>query len=425
MDLQILGCLVGNLDDVFEDFYQRMLSNQDFAVFFRDDAQVRNLIGKQKQYFIRSLTSTREELRKTYIILGEYHYDLKLPFVDFSAAMTMMEERILSISAEKPAPQLVIEAVFNFFRLVRGFTAQGYLNRMLETDTRDIDLYLENVRKSTEVDIQFATERILWLQQLLHAIKTEDRGAAPPLALPPQILSSINEAVEDDAALQHYITETLSRIEIDAANVFYFIEKQSYEEVLSLYRELTNIYKLSLMLTNVITIASSNSLIGSLARDGLTGLLTRTSLETIIGRELTIASSSGYAISLIVLDIDYFKSINDNYGHNAGDEVLRKVAKIIQESIRATDFAFRYGGEEFLVVLKGASEKICFNQAEHIRREIAKTTFTFAGTSVAVTASFGIATFLPPFLRSFSGMFKDADEKLYQSKYAGRNRTTS
>lgn len=424
MTLSILSCIANDLDTVFEQFYRRMLSNDDFAHFFSSKSQVEELIEKQKAYFILSLSKPFDELREVYIALGQMHYDIKLPFVDFSAAMTILEEYILGIASRKPDSEKVIEAAFSFFRMIRGFTAKGYLNRMLATDSADIDLYIENVQRSTEVDTSFATERLLWLRQLLYAIQIEDRAAAPPMQLPPAIMQSIKDTIAKDTALMRYIKDTLSRIEIDATNVFYFLEKQSYEEVLSLYRELMNIYKLSLMLTNVITIASSNTLITTLNRDALTGLLTRSSLSAIIASELAIAATSNYPISLVVCDIDHFKNINDTYGHNCGDEVLKGFATILKKSVRSTDFAFRYGGEEFLLVLRGASEEISANLAEYVRKEIEDTVFTLEGKPVTVTASFGVATFRSPFSESFGEMFKLADGKLYQSKRDGRNRIT-
>ncbi len=425
MRFAILRCIENDLEQIFGRFYQKMLSNKDFAVFFESGTKIEELIEKQKSYFSHSLSLTDDELQKMFVELGQHHYDLRMPYVDFSAALTILEENILFIAAQKPEADELIEAVFAFFRLIRGFTAKGFLNRMLANDADDIDLYLAHVARSTEIDTYFVTEQILWLRQLLHAIQTEDRSAVPSLQLPTDLKTSIEHAAGRDDALLRYIDDTIARIEIDATNAFYFIEKQSYEEVLSLYRELMNMYKLSLMLTNVVTIASSNSLICNLSRDALTGLLTRTSLTSIISRELAIASSSNYPVSLIVLDIDHFKRINDNHGHNAGDEVLSKVADILHESIRATDFAFRYGGEEFLLVLKGASEKICAAQAETMRREIERTVFCFDDHEVTVTASFGIATFRRPFNSSFADMFKLADDRLYHSKRNGRNRITN
>ena len=422
MMFTILNLIQDDLQGIFENFYEKMLSDKDFAVFFRDDTQIRNLVDRQQKFFVASLTKKPEELKTSYVQLGEMHYDLKLPYVDFSAAMTILEEGILVVITRKGSNEDVIDAAFRFFRLVRGFTAKGYLNRMLESDAKDIDLYLENINRSGEVDTVFVTERIVWLKDLISAIKSEDRSAAPSFSVAPPILDTVRGVVENDPLLMRYIEDTLSRIEIDAANVFYFLEHKSYEEVLTLYRELMNIYKLSLMLTNVITIATTSSMIGLLSKDSLTGLLTRHSLESIVAREVAIADASGYELALIMADVDHFKMVNDTYGHAAGDAVLVRVARILQDGIRSTDYAFRYGGEEFLLILKGAPQKVCIAQAEAIKKEVEETRIIFEGVEIPVTISLGVATFLSPMAQTFKDMLREADKNLYRAKESGRNR---
>lgn len=424
MRIKLLKTIEPDLDRIFENFYQLMLSNKDFSVFFKNDEQIRSLIVKQKKYFIQSLEQTEDELKITYTKLGEMHYDLKLPYVDFFASLGILEEGILiAITAHENNIELMRPA-FKFFRIIRAHTAKGYLNRMLDKDSRDIDLYLENVKRSSELDTMFATERIIWLKNLIFAIKVENRAAAPILELPNSLYHSVQASTKKDPELMVYIREMVSRIEIDASNIFFFLEKKNYEEVLTLYRELMNIYKLSLMLTNVMTIAASSWIITSLTKDKLTGLLTRNSLDTIIEREFSLANASGYNISLIMVDLDHFKQINDTHGHAAGDEVLKGAAKILSENIRSTDFVFRIGGEEFLLVLKGATEKIAVRQAEVIRKEFEQRSYHFSGQRATVTASFGVSTYEGPFQKNFEAMLNQVDEKLYESKKNGRNRVT-
>lgn len=423
--IRVLTMIKDDLDAIFNTFYSRMLSNKDFAVFFKDNNHIETLVEKQKQYFLKSLTMTEDQLKEIYTPLGEMHYDLKLPYVDFSAGMTIMEEGILRVIANNENTGELLDAAFQFFRIVRGFTAKGYLNRMLEDDSRDIDLYLENVRRSSEVDTIFTTERIIWLKNLIFAIKIENRAAAPSLQFPQQVLQSIKVMIKDDPGLLTYIQGVIARLEIDSANVFFFLENRSYEEVITLYRELMSIYKLSLMITNVMTIAASSSVISALHKDTLTGLLTRSSLDAIIDREISIALASDYPLSFILMDLDHFKQVNDKHGHDAGDEVLRTIATISHDSIRATDFSFRMGGEEFLFILKGATASVATTQADLIRRKIERHQFTFDNTALKITASFGVATFKRPFTLPFSSMLKEADKKLYLSKRNGRNRITS
>ncbi len=223
-----------------------------------------------------------------------------------------------------------------------------------------------------------------------------------------------------------YIHEMVSRIRIDASNVFFFLEKKDYSDVLPLYRELLSIYKLSLMLTNVITIANNDAIITDLSKDPLTKLLNRSTMHSLIEKEFAIADSQDYDVSLIFMDIDHFKLINDQYGHECGDMVLAQVAKIVKNSIRATDFAFRYGGEEILILLKAAPERVALRQAEQIRKEIEQHDFCFhENLHLDVTASFGIKTCKKPFVLTVEEAIFAADEMMYRAKGMGRNRVFS
>lgn len=413
-----------DLDAIFWQFYDTMLSNKDFSVFFENDEQIRSLVARQKQFLLESIPMAEEEIKRRYIGLGELHYQIKLPYVDFMAGLGILEQGMIHAVISHEESVEMLEMTFHFFKLIRAFTAKGYLNKMLEADIEDIDLYLSHVQRASEIDTLLVTERVIWLKKVIHAIKTENRAAAPPLNLPPEIVDTI-QASTDDPMLVGYAVEIATRMELNARNMFYFLEKRSYEEVLPLYRELMSIYKLTLMLTSVVTIASTNLLVETLTKDKLTGMLTRHSFATILSRELSIATAAQYQLAFIMIDIDHFKQVNDCYGHAAGDEVLAKVAHTAAASIRATDYAFRLGGEEFLLVLKGASLAVANSQAELIRQQVENLSLEFDGQQHHVTASFGVAAFGTPFNQTYEQMLEAADQKLYAAKTAGRNRVIS
>jgi len=410
-----------DLDAVFEKFYKSMLSNADFSAFFTGEDQIRSLISRQKKFLLESVELSDEEIKRRYIALGEMHYEIKIPYIDYMAGMLILERGIIhSITTHSDFKEL-LDFSFHFFQQIRAFTAKGYLNKMLDDDISDIDHYLSHVQRATEIDTLLATERVIWLKNVLFAIKVENRGAAPALHMSEDIIKSISHATKADPALENYTREISSRMEMNARNVFFFLEKGSYEEVLPLYRELMSIYKLTLMLTSVVTFASTSALMHELSKDSLTSLLTRQTYDTIMSREISIATAGQYELSFIMVDIDFFKNVNDEHGHAAGDEVLTKVAKTILESIRATDYAFRMGGEEFLLLLKGASLSVAAAQAEIMRKEVENLQFEFDGRPASVTASFGVATFSQPFKMLYSDMVELADKKLYLSKEKGRN----
>ncbi len=155
-------------------------------------------------------------------------------------------------------------------------------------------------------------------------------------------------------------------------------------------------------------------------RDPLTRALNRRFLPAILGREVTFAKENGTALSVMLVDIDHFKAINDRHGHQVGDEVLRQVAQVIVGNVRATDFVFRYGGEEFLIVLVETGIEAAANIAERIRADMEGHIFeTGSSGGLSVTASFGIALHSGHPDQKF--LIKAADEALYRAKAAGRN----
>ncbi len=247
-----------DLDGLFENFYDTMLSTPEFSGFFKDQAQIRSLIKRQKQFLLDTIPLTDEEIKKRYITLGEYHDQIKVPFVDYLAGLRILEQGLIQALVVRNEPLEILEITFHFFKLIRSATAKGYLNKLLESDIEDINHYLAHVQRTSEIDTILATDRVIWLKNVINAIKFEDRATAPAPQIPLDIIDTIMTSVKGDAALARYAIEMADRMEMTARNIFYFLDRGSYEDVLPLYRELMSIYKLTLMLTNLATIASSD-----------------------------------------------------------------------------------------------------------------------------------------------------------------------
>jgi diguanylate cyclase (GGDEF)-like protein len=154
--------------------------------------------------------------------------------------------------------------------------------------------------------------------------------------------------------------------------------------------------------------------------DGLTGLANRTHFDEAIRRVVAETDRFGGGCSLIVADLDHFKQINDLHGHEAGDAVLRHVAKLLTEGIRGIDVCARYGGEEIAILLPQTSLLGAVELADRLRATIASRPARHSGSELAVTASFGVASYPSP-VGSGDGLFPAADRALYEAKAAGRN----
>jgi two-component system cell cycle response regulator len=160
--------------------------------------------------------------------------------------------------------------------------------------------------------------------------------------------------------------------------------------------------------------------------DALTGLHNRRYMETHLGSLVQRAAARGKPLTILVLDIDFFKSVNDTYGHDAGDDVLREFAVRLRKSIRGIDLACRMGGEEFVVVMPDTDMAVATMVAERLRRRIAAEPFTIeqGGRRVEVTISIGLAV-LGGDDDHPAGMLKRADQALYRAKRDGRNRVVA
>jgi two-component system cell cycle response regulator len=160
--------------------------------------------------------------------------------------------------------------------------------------------------------------------------------------------------------------------------------------------------------------------------DALTGLHNRRYMEMHVATLVEQAAARGKPLTVLVLDIDYFKTINDSYGHDAGDDVLREFASRVRKSIRGIDLACRYGGEEFVIVMPETDMAVAAVVAERLRRRVATETFPIgqAGQRIEVTISIGLAG-LGASDEGAASILKRADQALYRAKRDGRNRVVA
>ena len=159
-------------------------------------------------------------------------------------------------------------------------------------------------------------------------------------------------------------------------------------------------------------------------RDALTGLANRRYFASVLDREIDRVARSGESALLLMIDIDFFKRVNDNHGHAAGDAVIKEVARRLMQCVRPMDTVARYGGEEFAVVLPDCPSSFATIVTERIRLAVEREVFAVGpGVELSVTISIGGA-FAPGWIRSSSALWVErADLQLYSAKTQGRNRT--
>ena len=156
--------------------------------------------------------------------------------------------------------------------------------------------------------------------------------------------------------------------------------------------------------------------------DALTGLDNRRNLEERIEEMFEHAKRLNEPFACVMCDLDRFKTVNDTYGHQAGDAVLKQFAKILRNEVREIDRAGRFGGEEFLLLLPGTVLDAAVTFAERVRKQIEAHTFTFDQTSIQRTASIGVSAWPHPRISDCDALVRAADDALYVAKETGRNR---
>lgn len=171
------------------------------------------------------------------------------------------------------------------------------------------------------------------------------------------------------------------------------------------------------------TARADNHRLQTLAQtDPLTQLVNRRALTIRLVSEMERVRRYNAPLTMLLLDLDHFKRVNDTYGHLAGDEVLAEVASILQRAVRTVDMVARYGGEEFVIVLPETGMHGAVAFADRVREKIATQHFLVSGvTQTRITASIGVATYPSPQLESVEDLFRAADAALYRAKGRGRN----
>ncbi|MEE3350096.1 MAG: GGDEF domain-containing protein [Candidatus Gastranaerophilaceae bacterium] len=153
--------------------------------------------------------------------------------------------------------------------------------------------------------------------------------------------------------------------------------------------------------------------------DALTGLYNRRHFDNTVEREFLRSKRYGGDLTIAIIDIDFFKKINDTYGHLCGDYVLKEVAYLISDNFRKTDLVFRYGGEEFVALLTETSLESAKIPLERLRKKIENSAFIYAGQKINVTVSIGASVNNAETVTEF---LDNADKALYKAKNAGRNK---
>jgi len=426
-----LSKLVEYSDKAFEHFYEVLLSNKVFAKHFTGDDQIRSLLKKQKQNFIATLHETEQEVINRYYHIGIVHYEHDIPYEVFLNGTRIQHDVFSQIIQQEIGELDLILLNDRLFQIISEAMAKGYLEVFIRDEITNLEKILAMTRNAT-----FGDERKLlvkhysWVLSLMKSVAQRDFSALECLlreqsASHDNLYTYIARHLEDiDYQFRpEEIQRIRFRIVANTENIFFYLQREVYSEALALIIHILEIYKLTLMLDNVISnivVRLAESEITETKHlselDPLTNVMNRRTFAELLEKLLMRAHRTSMPLTLIVLDIDNFKAVNDKYGHQAGDKVLVNISHLITRLIRKSDYLIRYGGEEFVIISGDSSINGMLQLAEKIRKEVENHDF---GYKRQITVSMGLAEAKED--DDTQTFFERADKQLYRAKARGKN----
>ena len=428
----IRALLARVLDDnapALADHFYGDMQDDPRATRFLSPGQVRERLKPSLQRWLRALLSADpdavESLMSTQEHIGQVHARIGIPVDLVSRGARRLKDGLhAGIRARAASEPLALDAII---------CADDLIDIALETMTR---AYSRSREAAGALDGSFrlfsliqniGTERerqrallLAWENALLYALTAEHPGPAQPLLLSRSEfgLWFLHKGMASfgDTAETREVNRIAERIDDTLRTQLPATDSAAGRRAL-----LNDLRAGADGIRNLVSMMFDG--IGDLesGRDALTRLLNRRFLPTILRREVSLQASTGRQFAVLMIDLDHFKSINDDHGHEAGDRALQHVASLLVENTRGSDYLFRYGGEEFVVVLGSVGEHEAAGIAEALRHAIASSPVVLAhGQALPLSASIGVA--LQDGHPDYERVLARADAAMYQAKRNGRNR---
>ena len=367
-----------------------------------------------------------EELLQVFARLAEYKISLEIPYTIMSNEVYGLENTLISKMPQNIANKDVLQLV-KLFKRVNNQIAHIYLLKYIEKLTS-----LNNVRRSSLHELvgknlmNHYESHLIWLSDLAYHIKNREKESFPEVD---DRMCDFGKWLHGEAKLtiknnsKHKAIDNLHKnLHLFAKKIYRVLGLGEYH-ILITYLEKCEL--ISLSIGTELALLDHMMINQKIAKDTLTGALNRYSLHTLFENEYELALATGSSFVLAMCDLDYFKNVNDRYGHVAGDYVLKSFVEVVQNTLRSSDVIIRYGGEEFIIMLPAINQENGLKVLEKIRKKFAQTVVTFQNQTIHATVSIGMTEIHPTQL--YKKYFLDeyimmVDQKLYNAKANGRNR---
>lgn len=408
---KLFGSSTETFKPIFDKFYASIMSNPLLDGFFRDKYQIKLVIEKQIKHFAGIHKLKNKQLRTLHRKLGKDHAKRGISFSSMETASDFLYKRFLFLFRKNPNSIIALD---NFFTLIGSNIAYGYLEHEVEEFTEQLRI-MNGL--STETDT--LKDHLEWFLMLHSMIMNNSRE---DLSHYLEIKPELKEIDIKSDSLRYEIIKVSDNFSLLHENMLFSFEQQDFRGALAIY---TGMKESFLSLTYLLSLAEQSNMVASFLTDPLTGALTRKQLDSIMDKAAAQSMMSGKPYSVVMADIDYFKSVNDTYGHKAGDMVLKSFSELLESNKQCEEARLiRYGGEEFTLIFPQKTGEETAKIVEGIRLIIEMTPFNIGKRTIHITSSFGVHE-EPPADGNIPeplDIIKQADENLYKAKNEGRNR---
>ena len=357
-----------------------------------------------------------------YIVINETDKDLKKNFVGINNTIFIKHalkypfllkyKKVILLDDDSQETALIKAILTNlgmYVKIVSTFKEMEEVIKDYKPDIFLIDFYLNNEKGDKVLkEIKSSPEFFDTPAVVISGSENKD-----------DIIASLEAGANDFIKKPFFIEELVARISAQLRIKYIYDELVKHlekEEILS--RKLSDLLE-EIRVKND-KISSMNKMLKmQVITDPLTEVFNRRYLFEILKREIARVKRYNESLSVIMIDIDHFKKINDNYGHMVGDKVLKGIAKVLKERIRTSDIIARYGGEEFVVILTNADINVAKRIAEELRQKVENLVFKIDDKSIKTTISLGVSQLKPE--DDIDSLLIRADENLYAAKNKGRN----
>jgi diguanylate cyclase (GGDEF)-like protein len=380
----------------------------------------------EKVFHILERAFEEEELMSLYQVIAEYKISKEIPYAIISNEIYGLKNLLISNFSTKTSGDEIVK-VLTLFQKISNKVAHLYLLKYIEKL-----ISLNNVRLSSISDlvekniISHYESHLIWLTELAQHIKNAQKKDFPELdastcEFGKWLQGDAKQIISNNSKYKNIVT-IHNNLHLFAVKIFNILELGEYH-VLITYLEKCEL--ISLSIGTELALLDQILINKQITKDTLTGALNRHGLRSVFESQYELALATSNSFIVAMCDLDFFKNVNDTYGHVAGDRVLKLFVDTVKENIRNSDVIIRYGGEEFVIMLPTIQKLKGYEVLNKICAEFAKTSLNFEGEEISSTVSIGMVEIQPDYL--FKNNFLDdylmiADKKLYQAKENGRNR---